>query len=43
MNIFVPEFKMGNNKKYKIEVIQNSAVYTKEIDRYLLRLYYLVV
>ena len=37
-----PEFDAGNNKKYKAEVIKNSAIYAKETERYLLGLYYLV-
>ena len=36
------EFEAGNNKKYKVDVIQDSAVYTKESARQLLGLYYLV-
>lgn len=35
-------FEAGNNKKYEVEDIQNSAVYTKEASRHLLELYYLV-
>ena len=42
MNKFLPKFKMGNNKKYKIKVIQNIAIYIKKKDRYLPGLYYLV-
>ena len=38
----VPEFEKGNDKKYEIEAIQDSTVYAKEADRYLLGLYYLV-
>ena len=39
----VPEFEPGdNNKEYEIEAIQDSAVYTKEGDRHLPGLYYLV-
>ena len=37
-----PEFDVGNNKKYEIEVIINSAVYAKIAEGYLPRLYYLV-
>lgn len=37
------EFKIDNDKEYKVEIIKNHAVYIKEIDRYLLGLYYLVV
>ena len=39
----VPEFELGNDKEYKVEAIQDSAVYTKKADRLLPRLYYLVV
>ena len=39
----MPEFKSGNNKKYKVEAIQDNTVYAKEADRHLSRLYYLVV
>ena len=44
MNKFakVPEFKLGDNKEYKLEAIQDSAVYAKKADRYLPGLYYLV-
>ena len=38
----VSEFKLGNNKEYKIEAIQDSAVYAKEADGHLPGLYYLV-
>ena len=37
-----PEFDAGNNKKYEVKVIIDSAVYTKEAERYLPGLYYLV-
>ena len=38
------EFKAGNNEEYKVNGIQNSAVYAKEsITGQLLRLYYLVL
>lgn len=45
MNEFLPILKneTSNNKEYKIEAIQDSVVYTKEADEYLLGLYYLVV
>ena len=36
------EFELGNNKKYKIEAIQDNTVYAKEVDRHLPWLYYLV-
>ena len=37
-----PGFDAGNNKKYKVEVIIDSIVYTKEIEGHLPSLYYLV-
>lgn len=37
------EFEINNNKKYKVEAIQDSKVYTKKQDRYLPELYNLVV
>ena len=37
-----PEFDTGNNKEYKVEAIINSAIYTKEAEKHLLGLYYLV-
>ena len=37
-----PEFNVGNNKKYKVEAIINSAVYAKKAKGYLPGLYYLV-
>ena len=40
MNKFVPKFEMDNSKEYKIEVIQNSVIYTKEANRHLPKLYY---
>ena len=36
------EFKAKDNKKYKFNGIQNSAVYTNELAGQLLKLYYLV-
>lgn len=39
----MPEFEVSNNKKYEIEAIQNSAIYTKKINRYLSGLYYLIL
>ena len=39
----VPEFEPGDDKEYEVKAIQNSAVYAKEADRYLPRLYSLVV
>ena len=38
----VPEFKPGNDKEYKVEAIQDSAVYAKEVDGHFPGLYYLV-
>ena len=38
----VPEFEPSDDKVYKVEAIRDSAVYAKEIDRHLPRLYYLV-
>ena len=47
MNKFanVPEFEFepDNNKEYKLEAIQDGAVYAKEANRYLPELLYLVV
>ena len=37
-----PEFDAGNNKKYKVEAIINSPVYTKEAKEHLPGLYNLV-
>lgn len=43
MNKFpIFKFKTGNNKKYKIEAIENSIVYTKKAKKHLLELYYLI-
>ena len=43
MNKFsVPEFKVSNNKKYKLEAIQDSAIYAKEADGHTSGLYYFV-
>ena len=43
MNEFsVPEFELGNDKKYKVEAIRDSAVYAKKADGDLPGLYYLV-
>ena len=36
------EFKASNNKKYKVKVIQNNAVYIKKSEiSYLIKLFYL--
>lgn len=39
----VPEFKLGDNKEYEVEAIQDCAVYAKVVDRHLPGLYYLVI
>ena len=40
----MPEFELGNdNKEYEMEAIQDNAVYAKEANGHLQRLYYLVV
>lgn len=41
INKFVLKFKVDNNRKYKMEAIQNSAIYVKEADRP--KLNYLVI
>ena len=41
--IAVPEFDKGDDKEYKVEAIQDSIVYIKEVDGHLPGLYYLVV
>ena len=44
MNKFsVPKFEISNNKKYKVEAIQNNAIYVKKANGHLPGLYYLVV
>ena len=44
MNEFsAPEFELGDDKKYKVEAIQESIVYVKEANGHLLGLYYLVI
>lgn len=43
MNQFLPEFEISDNKKYKMETIQDSAIYAKKANKHLLNLYYLVV
>ena len=37
-----PEFNAGDNKKYKVEAIIDSAVYAKKAEKHLPGLYYLV-
>ena len=37
-----PGFDASNNKKYKVEAIKESTVYTKEAERHLPGLYYLI-
>ena len=40
----MPEFELGDDdKEYKLEAIQGSAVYAKEANKHLPGLYYLVV
>lgn len=36
------KYNANNNKKYKVEVIRNKAIYAKEIEKYILGLDYLV-
>ena len=36
------KFEPGDDKEYKVEAIQDSAVYAKETDGHLPGLYYLV-
>ena len=36
------EFNAGNNKKYEVEAIKDSAIYAKKVERHLPGLYYLV-
>ena len=36
------EFEFGKSKKYKVEVIWNSAVYANKAEGYLANLYFLV-
>ena len=38
----VPEFKPGDDKEYEVKAIQDNTVYAKEVDGYLLGLYYLI-
>ena len=37
------EFEAGNNKEYKVEGIQDSAIYAKESVEQLPGLYYLIM
>ena len=39
----VPDFEPGDNKEYEVDAIHDSAVYAKEADGYLPKLYYLVI
>ena len=39
----MPKFQTGNDKEYKVEAIQDNAIYAKEADGYIPGLYYLVV
>ena len=36
------EFEAGDNKEYKMKAFQNNAIYIKETDGHLSRLYHLV-
>ena len=36
------KFKPGNGKKYKVKAIRDSTIYAKEVNGYLLGLYYLI-
>ena len=38
-----PEFELGDDKKYELEAIRDSAVYAKKADGHLSGLYYLVI
>lgn len=44
-NVRQIDFNFGNNenKEYKVETIQDSAVYARELVDSLLRLYYLIL
>ena len=33
-----PEFDIGNNKKYKVKAIKNSAIYAKKVKKTFIRL-----
>ena len=37
-----PDFEAGNNKKYELEGIRDSTIYTRESEGHLSGLYYLV-
>ena len=37
-----PKFDAGNNKKYEVEAIIDSAVYAKKVKGHLPGLYYLI-
>lgn len=37
-----PELKVSGNKEYKIETVEDSAIFTNKIWFQLLRLYYLI-
>lgn len=38
----MPEFELGDGKKYKVEAIQKSVIYTNKVNGRLSGLYYLV-
>ena len=37
------EFEAGYNKEYEVEAIQDNVVYAKKANKYLLKLYYLII
>lgn len=39
--LLIPEFKTSNKKEYEMETIWDHIIYAKEVDGYLLGLYYL--
>lgn len=41
--LLMSKFETGNNKKYEVEIIWDSVVYSKKAVKHLLRLYYWVV
>lgn len=43
VNLILLKFEAGNSNKYKVEAIQDSAVYVRKSESYLPGLYYLVL
>ena len=42
-NTIILDFELSNSKKYKVEKIENSIVYIRELEiSYLLKLYYFI-